>query len=112
MLKYFCLRSLIQESKGVSPNLFWSFRMRAICLAVAFCILLVFPVALAQAPKALSNDDVIQMVKAGLGEDLIVSMVQSQPGRYNLATDDLVTLKQQGLSDKILSAMVARNMSS
>ena len=48
------------------------------------------------------------MTKAGLGESLIISMVQSQPGKYSMTRDDLVKLKQQGVSDKVLGAMIAR----
>jgi TonB family protein len=61
---------------------------------------------LACAQETLTNDSIIKMVKAGLGEDLIVRMVQRQPGKYSLTTDDLVKLKQVGVSEKVLTAMV------
>ncbi len=48
------------------------------------------------------------MVKAGLGEGLIVGMVQNQPGKYSLTADDLVKLKTAGVSDKIMGAIVAK----
>jgi hypothetical protein len=63
---------------------------------------------LAAAQDTLSNDSIVKMVKAGLGESLIVSMIQSQPGKYTLTPDDLVNLKQQGVSEKILTAMVGK----
>lgn len=70
--------------------------------------LLVFALVLA-AQDVLDNNSILKMVKAGLGEGVIVSMIQSQPGKYSLATDDLVKLKQQGVSDKIMAAMVNKN---
>jgi len=46
------------------------------------------------------------MTKAGLGEGLIVSMIQNQPGKYSLTPDELVMLKQEGVSEKVLGAML------
>jgi hypothetical protein len=63
---------------------------------------------LASAQETLTNDSVAKMVKAGLGESLIVSMIQNQPGKYTLTPDGLVKLKEQGVPDKVLAAMVAR----
>jgi len=63
---------------------------------------------LASAQETLTNDSIAKMVRAGLGEGLILSMIQNQPGKYSLTTDDLVTLKQQGVSEKLLAAMVSK----
>ena len=59
----------------------------------------------ASAQDILTNDSVLKMVKSGLGEDLIVGVVRDHPGKYSLTPDDLVRLKQAGVSDKILTAM-------
>ncbi len=61
---------------------------------------------LACAQDVLTNDSIVKMVKSGLGDSLIVNMIQSQPGKYALTADSLVKLKQQGVSDNVLSAMV------
>jgi len=63
---------------------------------------------LASAQETLTNDSVAKMVKAGLGEGLIVSMIQNQSGKYTLTPDGLVKLKEQGVPDKVLAAMVAK----
>ena len=63
---------------------------------------------LAGAQDILTNESIVKMVKSGLGENLIVSMVQNQPGKYSLNADELIRLKQAGVSDKILTAMVAK----
>jgi len=34
-----------------------------------------------------------KMAKAGLGDDVIVSMIQSQPGHYDVTPDTLVSAK-------------------
>jgi hypothetical protein len=71
-------------------------------LPIALCV-----VAYAQQP--LSNDSVIKMVKAGLDDNTIATMIQSQPGQYDLSADALVALKKDGVSDKLLAAMAAKN---
>lgn len=66
-------------------------------------------VLLTFAQETLNNNSVVKMVKSGLGESLIISMIQSQPGKYSLSPDELVKLKQQGVSENVLSAMVKKN---
>src|ERR1051325_1049546 len=63
----------------------------------------------AEPQAALSNDSILKLVKAGMGEDVILSMVNSQPGQYSLTTDNLIVLKQAGASDKVIAAMVNHN---
>ncbi len=67
---------------------------------------------LASAQEPLTNDSIIKMVKGGLGEGLILTMIQNQPGRYSLSPDDLLKLKQQGVSEKVLQAMVNKGAAS
>lgn len=59
-----------------------------------------------QAP--LTNDSVIKLVKAGMGDDVIVNMINSQPATFTLGTDDLIALKSGGASDKVISAMLLK----
>jgi hypothetical protein len=75
--------------------------LRLLCLCA-----LVF---VAAAQDTLTNESVVKMVKSGLGENLIISMVQSQPGKYVLNPDELVKLKGAGVSEKILTAMAAKS---
>jgi hypothetical protein len=63
---------------------------------------------IAGAQETLNNESVVKMVKAGLTQDLIVTMIQSQPGQYALTADDVVKLKGQGVTDKELAAMIAK----
>ena len=64
---------------------------------------------MAVAQEALTNASIEKMAKAGLGDDVIISMIQGQPGRYELTPDTLVALKGEGVSEKVLAAMAARN---
>ncbi len=60
----------------------------------------------------LDNETILKLVKAGIGEDTIVGMVNQQPGKYTLSADDMIALKNAGVSDKVIAAMVVRNRSS
>jgi hypothetical protein len=63
----------------------------------------------AVAEDMLTNESVLKLVKSGLGDDLIVGIVQNQPGKYSLTPDEMVRLKQAGVSEKILTAMATKS---
>jgi hypothetical protein len=63
---------------------------------------------LAAAQEALTNDSILKLVKSGLGENLIIGMVQGQPGKYSMTPDEVVKLKEAGVSQKILAAMAGK----
>jgi hypothetical protein len=57
----------------------------------------------------MNNDSVLRMAKAGLGEDLILQTINTQPGKYLTDSDALVALKTAGLSDRIIAAMMNKS---
>lgn len=57
---------------------------------------------------AVTNASIEKLVKAGLSEEVIVSIVKSQPADFDLSADALIGLKQSGVSDRIIEAMTAR----
>jgi hypothetical protein len=65
--------------------------------------------AAAFAEQVLTNESVEKMAKARLGDDVIVSMIQSQAGHYEVTPEALIALKKKGISDKVLAALVARS---
>jgi hypothetical protein len=58
------------------------------------------------AKSALTNDSVIKLVKGGLSEDVVIRMIAAQPAKFSLLPDDLLALKQAGVSDRIIAAML------
>src|SRR5215467_9057399 len=60
-----------------------------------------------QSQKPLTNDDVIAMVHRKLPESVIVSAIQSQPGKFNTSTNELIRLNAAGVTEKELNAMLA-----
>lgn len=58
---------------------------------------------------ALHNDTIVKMSKAGLDDSVILQTIQTQPGAYDTAPDDLIALKNAGVSQRVIMAMQARN---
>jgi hypothetical protein len=61
------------------------------------------------AQDPLSNEAILKMLKAGLSDELVVNAINRQPGKYALAVDDLIALKNAGVSEQIMAAMLNKN---
>lgn len=61
------------------------------------------------APQGLNNEAIIKLVKAGLSDDLIVSTIGNSAGTYNVSADGMIALKGAGVSDRVVSAIVAKS---
>jgi len=55
----------------------------------------------------MTKDAIIQMVKAGLPEDVIVSKIRGEANPPQISTEDLISLKSAGVPDGIIRALVA-----
>jgi hypothetical protein len=71
-------------------------------------VLLIALAAVCLGQTALTNDAILKMTKAGLGEDLVVSTIKAQPGAFTTSADDLIALKTGGVSDKVIAAMMEK----
>ena len=60
----------------------------------------------ASSGATLQNEDVIKMVKAGLGDDLIIAKIGSSKCQFDTSTDALIQLKQSGVSAAVLKAIM------
>ena len=76
-------------------------------LVLVAAVGLSLPGATSLAQEVLTNDSVIQMIKAGLPEAVVIAKIRSTATKFDLKTDSLVSLKKAGVSDKVLEAMVA-----
>jgi hypothetical protein len=64
------------------------------------------------APEALTNETLIRLTKARLGDDVIVGMVKSQPGHFVVSPDGVIALKEAGVSDQVIAAVVSKRTDS
>jgi hypothetical protein len=56
--------------------------------------------------KTLNNGSITRMVQAGLGDDLILEAIRTQPGAYSVDADAMVELKEAGVSERVITAMI------
>jgi len=78
--------------------------LRGVLLLVTFSLCLVAPLS---AAEVLTNDTIVTMVKAGLGDELIISKIKMSQGQYDLSTNGILKLKKDGVGDRIIQAMLA-----
>jgi hypothetical protein len=64
--------------------------------------------ATSAAAEAITNDSIIALTKAGLSEGLIIDKVNSEACNYDVTTDKLISLRQSGVADAVIGAMVRR----
>ncbi len=68
-------------------------------------LLLAMPLAAVAAP--MTNDDVIKMVKGGLGEATVIQAIDGAEPGFDTSADGLVKLKQGGVSDNVIQRILA-----
>ena len=54
----------------------------------------------------MSNEGIVNLVKSGMSEDLIMNVIGKHPAAFALGANDLVSLKNAGVSERIMNAMV------
>jgi len=58
------------------------------------------------AGRLLTNDSIVRLTQADISQETILHAVSTQPGSYALGVDDIIALKQAGVSDRVLDAML------
>src|SRR5439155_15847974 len=59
-----------------------------------------------QNPVPLTNDDVISLKRAGIGDEVIIQKISSGPTKFSTDAADLIALKNGGISDAVIAAML------
>jgi len=80
-------------------------RIRFPVFILAFVVL----TGLGFAQEALTNEAIVKMVDAGMSTELIFTMIRNTPGNNATRADTLVALREKGLTDDMLAAIVAAN---
>lgn len=74
-------------------------------LGILALLFIVYP-ASAQQSETLTNQTVVQLHKAGMGNDLIKAKIQTSTCSFDTSTDGLITLKKAGVSDEVIALML------
>jgi hypothetical protein len=73
---------------------------------VSIAVFTAFPLLLAQ--QILDNDSVMKMVKMGFQDDMIVNTINHSQANFDTSMDGMIALKNGGVDNKIMSAMVVK----
>ena len=73
---------------------------------ILLTLLLALPGLVLAAP--MTNDDVIKMVKGGLGEATVIQAIDGADTKFDTSADGLLKLKQGGVSDAVIQRMLAK----
>jgi hypothetical protein len=61
---------------------------------------------ISQATAALTNKDIVTMVSAGLSQEIIIAKIKSSACRFDTSPDKLAELKNAGVQDAVILAIV------
>jgi hypothetical protein len=88
--------------------------MKSLAARILFSVslaLILAPGALAQtsqSQKTLTNAAVVKLAKAGFKEKTIISIIYARIPNFDLSADRMIELKRNGVTEKIIVAMLAR----
>jgi outer membrane lipoprotein SlyB len=71
-------------------------------------LLLLFTVSSAVCAAPMTNDDVIKMVKGGVGDSLILQQIDRSEPAFDTSVDGVIRLKKSGVSDTVIDRMMNR----
>ena len=75
-------------------------------LLYVLCLLIALGTLSAQ--TTLTNSDLVKMSKAGLSEDFITNLIETQGSRLASDPSALISLKKEGVNERIISAVVRK----
>jgi hypothetical protein len=84
--------------------------MKGIVVTIFLCLSL-FVTAYGQQPDGpLTNASVVKLVKAGFKEKTIIAIINNQPSNFKLDTEQLISLKRNGVNENIILAMLSSQL--
>jgi hypothetical protein len=91
---------------SISPSVTFTLRsIRTIVLCLGMFAGQAFGQQVANTP--LTNQSIIKLVKAGFKEKTIIAIINSRPNQFKLDTEQLIQLKQNGVGESIILAMLS-----
>jgi hypothetical protein len=81
--------------------------MKRLFCGVAIFVLCLVALNVPASEKPLTNDDVVAMIKAGLGDDLVIAKIgAARELNLDTSSDALIKLRKAGVSKAVLDAMI------
>src|ERR1041384_3269072 len=85
--------------------------MKGILVTTFLCLSLFVTAAYGQQPDGpLTNASVVRLVKAGFKEKTIIAIINNRPSEFKLDTEQLISLKRNGVTENIILAMLSSQL--
>ena len=85
--------------------------MKRILTITCWCLsVFVMAVHAQQADGPLTNASVVKLVKAGFKEKTIITIIGNRPSEFKLDTEELISLKHNGVNENIILAMLSAQL--
>lgn len=85
--------------------------MKGILVTIFLCLSLLVTVAYGQQPDGpITNASVVRLVKAGFKEKTIIAIINNRPSDFKLDTEQLISLKRNGVTENIILAMLSSQL--
>ena len=85
--------------------------MKGIVVTIFLCLSLCVTAAYGQQPDGpLTNASVVKLVKAGFKEKTIIAIINNRPSNFKLDTEQLISLKRNGVNENIILAMLSSQL--
>lgn len=55
---------------------------------------------------ALTNEDIVSLIRAGLGAEVIIAKIKTSATKFDTSVEELLALKDAGVEDDVIAAMV------
>jgi hypothetical protein len=76
----------------------------------AILFLLIFAsTVFAQQTETLTNAEIVEMTRAGLGKQIILQKIASTNGNFDISTKALIELKKAGVEDEVIQGLIEKN---
>ena len=99
---------LRRSDTGESINMKYLFVIRLLTALLAISFGCVLSYAQTGNHTPLTNASVVKLVKAGFKEKSILQIIAARPTRFDLSPERMIELKRNGVSEKIILGMLAR----
>jgi hypothetical protein len=76
---------------------------------LSFLMILSLTMTLAAQTETLTNTKVIEMAKAGLGDEVVLSKIKNTECKFDVSADGLIELKKGGVSDAVIALMMEKS---
>lgn len=80
--------------------------MKKISYLTAIFLLCTFYCFAQTQPEILTNKSIVDLTKAGLSKEVIVSQVEANASKFDVTTVGIIALKKAGVTDAVINAMI------